>query len=62
MCEKMCYNPNLDLVNINAYTEFAEILLMWYQDIERKSNYDGRNDRQPNSSIAPPFQTRATTK
>ena len=33
-------NPNLDLVNINAYTQFVEILSTWSQDIERKRNSD----------------------
>ena len=35
----MCNNPNLDLVNINAYTKFGKILSIC-QDC------DGRNDRQ----------------
>ena len=29
-------NPNLDLVNINAYTKFGEILSICLKDIERK--------------------------
>ena len=29
-------NPKLDLVNINAYTKFGEILSFCSQDIERK--------------------------
>ena len=29
-------NPNLDLVNMNAYIKFGEILLIISQDIERK--------------------------
>ena len=37
----MCNNPNIDLVNINAYTKFAEILSKFSQDIERKRNYNG---------------------
>ena len=33
------YNyPNLDLVNINAYAKFSQILLIRSQDIERKRN------------------------
>ena len=59
-------NPNLDLVNINAYTKFGEILSFCSQDIELKQNYDrmtdgqtnGWND-QPKSSIAPLFQSQA---
>ena len=30
----MCNNPNLDLVNINVYTKFGEILSISTQDIE----------------------------
>ena len=33
-------NPNLDLVNINAYTKFNEILSILSRDIERKQNSD----------------------
>ena len=51
----ICNNLKLDLVNINAYTKFGEILSFCSQDIERKQNYDGPNDgqmdRQPKSSI-----------
>ena len=39
----MCNNPKLDLVNINAYIKYGEILLTCSQDIERKLNHDGRN-------------------
>ena len=34
------YNPNLDLINVNVYTKFAEILSSCSQDIERKRNSD----------------------
>ena len=30
------YNPNLDLINVNVYTEFGKILSFYSQDIERK--------------------------
>ena len=30
-----CNNPNIDSVNINAYTEFCENLPICSQDIER---------------------------
>ena len=30
------YNPNLDLVNANVYTNFGKILSIGSQDIERK--------------------------
>ena len=32
--------PNLDLVNINAYIKFGEILSVCSQTIERKRNSD----------------------
>ena len=33
-------NPNLDLVNVNVYTKFGQILSIRSQDIERKQNSD----------------------
>ena len=33
-------NPNLDLVNINAYAKCAPIPSIYSQDIERKRNSD----------------------
>ena len=36
----MCANPKVDLVNMNAYIEFGEILSISSQDIERKRNFD----------------------
>ena len=33
-------NPNVDLVNINAYTKFDEILSICSKHIERKQNSD----------------------
>ena len=33
-------NAKLDLVNINAYRKFGEILSIYSQDIERKQNSD----------------------
>ena len=35
----MCINPKLDLVNMNAYIKFGEILSIGSQDIERKRNF-----------------------
>ena len=35
----MCDNPKLDLVNINAYIKFGEILSICSQDIEQKQNF-----------------------
>ena len=59
-------NLNLDLVSINAYTKFGEILSFGSQDIEQKQNYegsnDGRNNGQPKSNIALLFQSRAIMK
>ena len=56
-----CNNPNVDLVNMNAYIQFCEILSICSQDIEGKQKYDRRNDGQPKSSIAPLFQSGAIT-
>ena len=33
-------NPNLDLLNMNAYIKLGEILTTCSQDIERKQNSD----------------------
>ena len=35
----MCNNPSVDLVNMNAYIQFGEILSIRFQDIERKQNF-----------------------
>ena len=35
----MCNNPKLDLVNMNVYIKFCEILPIVSQDIERKQNF-----------------------
>ena len=37
-------NPNLDLVNITAHTEFGQIISINFQDIERKRNSEGKSD------------------
>ena len=34
----MCQNPNVDLVNLNAYIKFVEILSICSKDIEPKKN------------------------
>ena len=40
MFEKRCANnPTIDLVNMNAYIKFGEILSICSQDIERKQNF-----------------------
>ena len=52
----MCSNPNLDLVDINAYTKFGEILKICSEDIERKRNTDGRTEwRTTQIQYDPPF-------
>ena len=33
-------NPKLDVVNVDAYTKFVQILSICSQDIERKRNSD----------------------
>ena len=35
----MCNNPELDLVNMNAYIKFGENMPSISQDIERKGNF-----------------------
>ena len=41
----MCNYPILDPVNINAFTKFGEILLIFSQILSRnKMMMDGRND------------------
>ena len=35
----MCNYTNVDLVNINAYIKFSEILPTFSQDIEQKRNF-----------------------
>ena len=34
------YNPNLDIINVNMYTKFGQILSIGSQDIERKRKSD----------------------
>ena len=36
----ICNNPKVDLVNMNAYIKFGEILSIGCQDIEGKRNLD----------------------
>ena len=36
----MCNNLNLDLVHMNAYIKFGEILPIGSQDIELKQNFN----------------------
>ena len=40
LCEKnICNNPKLDLVNVNTYIKFGEILSTCSQDIEWKQSF-----------------------
>ena len=34
-----CIDPKIDVVNINSYLKFGEILSLCSQDIERKRNF-----------------------
>ena len=34
------YNPNLDIITVNVYTNFISIMSIGSQDIERKRNSD----------------------
>ena len=47
----MCNSPNVDLVNMNTYIKFGDILSICSQYIERKQNYDGWNDGQLKSNM-----------
>ena len=40
------YNPNLDLINVNVYTKFGQILSIGSQDIEQKRKYDRLTELQ----------------
>ena len=46
-------NPNLDLVNINAYAKFGQTPSILSQDIEWKRNSESGNDAQPENSLPP---------
>ena len=39
MRKRTCNNPKPDLVNVNAYIQFGEIMSPSSQDIERKRNF-----------------------
>ena len=49
-------DPNIDLVTINAYIKFGEILSICSQDIERKQN-SGVNQDQGQLSVGPDLGT-----
>ena len=55
-----CNNIDVDLVNMNAYIKFGEILSICSQDFERKQNYDGMTDGMTDNPnpILPPFSKR----
>ena len=44
--KRMCNNPKLDLVNMNAYIIFSEKLSVCSEDIEWKPNYDRRMNQR----------------
>ena len=39
LAKMMCSNPNVDLVNMDAYIKFGEILSICSQDFEGKRNF-----------------------
>ena len=39
-------NPKLDLVNVDVYAKFGQILLIRSQDIERKRIVHGKTERR----------------
>ena len=43
------HNPNLDIIYVNVYTKFGEILSIGSQDVERKRN---SNINQGHNSVA----------
>ena len=43
MRKKMCNNPKLDLVNMNANIKFSENLSICSQDIERKTKFQRKS-------------------
>ena len=45
MRKRIYNNPKLDLVNMNAYIKFGEILSICSQDIEQRRNYDGLTEK-----------------
>ena len=47
----MCYNPKVDLVNMNAYIKFGEILSIRSQDIERKRNFGLNQGRSSGTNV-----------
>ena len=47
----MCNNPNLDLVNINAYAKFGQILSICSQDIEILSGNEIHNSIKGHNSV-----------
>ena len=49
--EMLCNNLKPDLVNINAYAKFGNLLSICSKDIEQKQNDDGQNDRLTETPI-----------
>ena len=46
-----CNNPKLDLVNMNAYITFGEILSIGSQDIELKQNFGANQGHNPSTNV-----------
>ena len=57
----ICNLPIVDLVNMNAYIKFGEILSICSQDIEQKQKHDGMTG-QPKSNLASNFSKRGNNK
>ena len=51
MQKMMCNNPNLDVVNINKYTKFGEILSFCAQNIEQNRNSEWNSDSKGHNSM-----------
>ena len=47
----MCNNPNLDLINMNAYIKFSENRSICSKDIERKQNSGVNQDHNSGTNI-----------
>ena len=51
MSKKAAINPNLDLVNINAYIKVGEILSFRSQDIKRTRNSGANQGRSSGTNV-----------
>ena len=46
-----CINPKLDLINVNAYIKFGEILPIDSQDIEQKRNFGVKKGHNSGTNV-----------